>query len=220
VTVPRATLPAPPKVELETVGETRFGEGGFLALRRAEMAIVREGRRSPVFAYDAVDRRSLDAAIMVAHHREAGRVWVWLRSCLRPPLALRHDTLVPVPSPVLWEVPAGLIEPGESPRAAAAREMAEELGFDVSEESMLPLGAPAFPCPAMIGEMHHFFHVEVVPATRTEPAGDGSPVEADAEIVCVPLDEALAACRRGALRDEKTELGLRRLAEELAPGAP
>jgi hypothetical protein len=35
-------------------------------------------------------------------------------------------------------------------------------------------------------------------------------------VVAVPLDEALAAARRGELRDEKTELALRRLAEVLA----
>lgn len=215
MTAPRVTLPEPPKVELETVSETRLGDGGFLALRRTELSTVRAGRRSPPFPYDAVERRALDAAVMVVHHRESGRVCVWLRSCLRPPLALRHGALTPVLSAVLWEVAAGLVEPGESPRAAAAREVAEELGFDVTEESMLPLGHPTFPAPAMIGELHHFFHVEVDPSTRREPAGDGSTVEEGAEIVCVPLDEALAACRRGDLRDEKTELALRRLSDEI-----
>lgn len=215
MTAPRATLPEPPEVELEIQGEARLGEGGFLTLRRAEITVVRDGERSRSFPYDVVDRRALDAAIMVAHHCAGGRVWVWLRSSLRPPIALRDAKLSPVGSTVLWEVPAGLIDPGETPRAAASREIAEELGFDVSEASMQDLGAPTFPAPAMIGELHHFFHVEVDPATRGEPAGDGSPVEAGAEIICVPLDEALAACRRGDLRDEKTELALRRFAEAL-----
>jgi ADP-ribose pyrophosphatase len=222
VTAPRSTLPEAPKVELETISETLHGEGGFLVLRRTELVTIRMGARSAGFAYDAVHRRALDASVMVAHHRHEGRVCVWLRSSLRPPVALRDDVQdasgapsSPPLSPVLWEVPAGLIEPGETPRAAAVREIAEELGFDVAEEAVHELGPTAHPAPALIGELHYFFHVEVDPKTRTEPAGDGSAVEAGAVVVAVPLDEALAACRRGHIRDEKTELALRRLADEL-----
>ena len=214
----RATLPPRPTVELETVKETRLGEGGFLVLRRTELVTVTNGQRSPSYPYDVVDRKALDAAIMAAHHEAGGRVWVWLRSSLRPPLRLRHgDTSQPA---ILWELPAGLIEPGESPRAGAARELAEELGFEVEEKALLELGASSFPAPALIGELHHFFHVRVDPRSRKEPGGDGSPVEAGATIICVPLDELLAACRRGELRDEKTELAVRRLADVLlAPSA-
>lgn len=220
MTAPRATLPevlpAPPKVELETVSETRHGDGGFLVLRRTELVTIANGARSSAFPYDAVDRRALDASVMAVHHREEGRVCVWLRSCVRPPIALRHGAHgTPPLSPVLWELPAGLVEPGESPRAAAAREIAEELGFEVAESAVLDLGPATHPAPALIGELHHFFHVEVDPKTRTEPAGDGSAVEAGAVVVAVPLDEALAACARGEIRDEKTELALRRLSGEL-----
>ena len=209
MTAPRATLPELPKVELETLRETRLAEGGFLAVQRAELVAVRAGTRSASFAYDAVHRRALDASVMVAHHVEGGRVHVWLRSCLRPPLALREAPL----APLLWEVPAGLVEPGESPRAAAAREIAEELGFDVPESALMDLGPPGHPAPAMIAETHHFFHVEVDPATRVDPAGDGSTVESGALVISVSLDDALLACRRGEIPDEKTELALRRLAE-------
>jgi ADP-ribose pyrophosphatase len=222
VTATRATLPQAPKVELEAVSETRHGDGGFLVLRRLQLVTITAGVRSAGFPYDAVGRRALDASVMVAHHRHEGRVYVWLRSSLRPPLAFRETSAsasaadTPPLSAVLWEVPAGLVEPGESARGAAAREVAEELGFELPETALLPLGPPSCPAPAFIGEVHHFFHVEVDPATRSEPAGDGSPVEAGAVVVAIPLDEALAACRRGEIRDEKTELALRRLAEELA----
>jgi ADP-ribose pyrophosphatase len=219
VTGPRATLPEAPKVELETVRETRHGDGGFLVLRRTELVALAAGVRSPGFAYDAVDRASIDASVMAVHHVAEGRVWVWLRSSLRPPVALRDQpaaaALSPALSPVLWELPAGLVDDGETPRAAAAREIAEELGFDVAESAVLDLGPASHPAPALIGELHYFFHVEVDPKTRTEPAGDGSALEAGAVVVAVPLDEALAACRRGDIRDEKTELALRRLADEL-----
>ncbi len=211
-----APLPDAPKVELEIVRETLVGEGGFLALRRTALVAVYDGARSPEFAYDLVERRALDASVMAAHHEHEGRVWVWLRSSLRPPIALRPGKPGEPRGAVLWELPAGLIEAGETPRAAAARELAEELGFVVAEAALAPLGPTGFPCPAAIGEKHHFFHVRVDPASRGEPSGDGSPVEAGAVIIAVPLDEALAAARRGELADEKTELALRRLAELLS----
>ncbi len=221
----KSTVATSRSFEIEVVREVRHGSGGFLSLRRAKLSVMRDGVRSPEFEYDIVDRRALDAAVMVAHHEEAGSVWVWLRSALRPPIAMRPHApglaSASSGSPLLWEVPAGLIEPDETPRAAATRELAEELGFHVEEQAMLELGMPSFPAPAMIGELQYFFHVAVQPSARVEPKGDGSTIEAGAAVVCVRLDEALAACRRGELRDAKSELALRRLADALgSEGAP
>lgn len=205
-------LPEPPKVVLEIASEEQVGEGGFLRIRRLSLVAKRPGGRSKPFAYDTIDRKALDAAVMVVHHTDAsGRVYVWLRTCVRPPLALRPTP--PNDTAICWEVPAGLIEPGETPVAAAARETTEELGFTVAEKDLHPLGPWMAPAPAFIGELHHFFHVSVDPTTRVDPGGDGSPLESDALIEAVPLDEALAACRRGEVRDSKTELALRRLAD-------
>jgi 8-oxo-dGTP pyrophosphatase MutT (NUDIX family) len=214
VTASRAKLPEPPTVEVEISSEARVGDGGFLFIRRVQLVTHHAGARSAPFEYDVVGRRALDASVMVAHHVQDGRVWVWLRSCIRPPLGLRPDEAGG--HVAIWELPAGLIEPGETARASAVRELAEELGFTVAESAMLDLGPPTLPAPAMIGEDHHYFHVEVDPTTRKEPGGDGSPLEANGIVICVPLDEALDACRRGAIRDEKTELALRRLADVIA----
>jgi ADP-ribose pyrophosphatase len=206
------SLPDPPKVELEIVRDrTDASSQGFLRVKRFDLVTRRGAATSAPFPYDVLDRKALDAAVMVAHHEEAGRIHVWLRSAVRPPVALRP--IEPKETGCLWELPAGLVEPGESPRAAAARELDEELGFRVDESVMQQLGGSTFPAPGFIGEIHFFFHVRVDPASRREPEGDGSPLEHDARIVPVPLDEALEACRQGAIRDAKTELALRRLAE-------
>lgn len=214
-------LPALPKAELVVVADRSDEPTGFLAIRRVDLQLADDARTSAVFRYDVVTRRALDAAVMVAHHLDdQGRVCVYLRSSVRPPVALREDAARE--SGNLWEVPAGLIEPGEAPAAAAARELHEELGFEVGAAAMQPLGASSFPAPAFIAERHWFFHVRVDPAARGEPGGDGSPLEDGAIVVSVPLAEALRACVDGTIRDEKTELALRRLADlDLArPASP
>src|SRR5690606_10034210 len=93
----------------------------------------------PPFSYDLVERRALDAAVIAAHHLDArGAPCVYLRSAVRPPVALRP--IPPKLTGVLWELPAGLIEPDEAPRSAAARELYEELGFLADEAALEPLG--------------------------------------------------------------------------------
>jgi len=209
-----AILPELPKVALEVAADRSDEREGFLTLKRYELSVASGADKSTSFRYDMITRRALDAAIMVAHHvDDKRRVCVYLRSAVRPPVALRP--IAPQLPGVLWELPAGLIEPGEAPEVGAARELEEELGFSVSPDELKPLGPKAFPAPGFVGELHFYFHVRVDPAARKEPRGDGSPLEADARIVSLPLEEALAACRAGEVPDAKTELALRRLAEIL-----
>ena len=208
-------LPPLPRIQLR-VAHDRTQEsratGGFLDVRRLDLvARMPDGQESRSFSYDIATRASLDAVIMVAHHGKDGARHVFLRSALRPPLALRP--IPPSHHAALWELPAGLIDGAELPREAAARELAEELGFDVQPEALVPLGPATFPAPGFIAEMHHFFHVEVDPARRRIPSEDGSVLEKNAVIVDLPLAEALEHCRSGQVPDAKTELALRRLAE-------
>jgi ADP-ribose pyrophosphatase len=220
-------LPDLPAIKLELVADLspKQGEGFLQLVRRRYRARYADGSLSQEFVYDAVQRKALDAVVMVAHFRDAQRVTqVFLRSALRPPLLLRSPETSPLPDErvdgALWELPAGLVEASEQSQAgirrAAQREIAEELGFDVELAALRELGPSTFPAPGVIGERHFFFEVEVDPVARRDPDLDGSPLEHGGVVAALSLKEALERCRRGQIEDAKTELALRRLAERLA----
>src|SRR5688572_22928822 len=106
-----------PNIGLEVVEDlSPKGQTGFLRLvRRRYRAHYPDGSASEAFEYDEVDRRAIDAVVIVAHYRDrAGLLHVYLRSSLRPPVAMRDKARSPLsdePSHgLLWELPAGLIE--------------------------------------------------------------------------------------------------------------
>jgi ADP-ribose pyrophosphatase len=217
-------LPELPKHALVMVQESASLDApGFLRLKRMLLRVrFADGTTSEPFEYDAIDRARLDAVVIAAHYRDAdGRRQVFLRSCLRPPVAMRDRERSPVVESetlgALWELPAGLVEADErSPeglRRCAARELLEEVGFTVSPDALRELGPSGFPAPGVIAERHFFFHVEIDPAQIQVPTEDGSPLEKHARVIAVDLEHALGLTRTGALEDEKTELALRRLAE-------
>jgi ADP-ribose pyrophosphatase len=214
-----------PKLELSLLEDlSPPNQTGFLRLvRRRYRVKYPDGTESEPFVYDAVDRNAIDAVVIVAHFvAPDGTPRVYLRSAFRPPLTLRERALSPLPDEAcdghLWELPAGLVETSErSPTGvarAAQRELLEELGFDVREDALLPLGPSTFPAPGFVAERHFFFEVRVDPHARREPELDGSPLEAFGSVIELPLAEALELCRKGTIEDAKTELALRRLQEK------
>jgi ADP-ribose pyrophosphatase len=198
-------LPRLPDPRLDGAVASGLAEqSAFLRIERLRLTVS----GSTPFNYDVVTRKALDAVVIAAHFRVGGKVQVMLRSALRPPVWWRERG-----SPMVWELPAGLVEPNESPREAAARELFEEVGARVEPATLEPLGPPMLPAPGMIAEVQAFFHVAIDPHVLTVPEGDSSALENASTLYACALDEALALCASGAIRDLKTELGLRRLAE-------
>jgi ADP-ribose pyrophosphatase len=218
-------LPVLPDIRLVTVADLspRDETKGFLRLeRRRYRARYPDGKESDPFVYDFIEREALDAVVIAAHFVEGGERHVYLRSALRPPVAERnpvHDREEPgSDGGGLWELPAGLVERVElergGSRCSAARELSEELGFALASEALSRLGPSTYPAPGIIGERHIYYEVEVDPKDRRDPTLDGSALERCGLVVAVPLAYALEMCRRGLLKDAKSEIALRRLAEK------
>lgn len=205
-----------PSIEVELIEDaTPDQPSGFLTLRRRKLRNrYADGTTSETYTYDSVDRPAMDAVVLVLH--DGARVCV--RSSLRPPVAFRHELTVPRDSdhsPVLWELPAGLVEPSERGdaglRACASRETLEETGLAVAPDSFEPLGPAVYLSPGVIAERLYYFSARVDPATRGTPTEDGTPVEARAEVRFVPYAELATATDAGHIGDAKSEVGIRRL---------
>jgi ADP-ribose diphosphatase len=198
----------------EVTGDQRVGEGGHLRLRRMRMRLLlSDGSRTSEGSWDYVERpMGLDAVVVTLFRRRPGALEVLLRHGVRVPVQFGRPEK---PSALLFpELVAGILEPGDDVFQRAADEAMEEAGLRISPASVEMLGPAAFPTPGMCAEVFQFVCCEVAPdALAHPPGGDGSPFEEGARLEWVSLDEALARCARGEIRDMKTEIGLRRLRE-------
>jgi 8-oxo-dGTP pyrophosphatase MutT (NUDIX family) len=102
----------------------------------------------------------------------------------------------------LWELPAGKLEPNESPLHTAQRELIEEAG--VSAEHWQPLGV-CLPSPGVFAERLHLFL-----ATGIRPAAQAHEHAEVIQVHWVPLEEACTWALDGTVSDCKTALGLLR----------
>ena len=201
----------------ELTSDQRVGEGGYLRLRRMRMRLLlSDGRRTEEGSWDYVERPiGLDAVVVALYRRRAPAVEVLLRHGVRVPVQFGRPER---PSAVLFpELVAGIVEAGDDLAERACAEAMEEAGLHVAPASVETLGPASFPTPGMCAELFHFVCCEVAADAAVHPAsGDGSPFEQGARLEWVALEEALARCESGEIRDMKTEIGLRRLARRLA----
>jgi ADP-ribose pyrophosphatase len=102
----------------------------------------------------------------------------------------------------LWEVPAGSVDPGESPEAAAKRECHEEIGQ--VPDTVVRLGA-LYPTPGYCDEEMVFFRVSGL-AEPTETAAVDE--DEDIEARTFTVRDARDMVRRGEIVDMKTVVGL------------
>ena len=104
----------------------------------------------------------------------------------------------------LWELPAGSVDPGESPEAAAARECEEEIA---QRPARIERIAALYPAPGFCDEELIFFRVSDL---RPPPAGSPHTPDEDEDIhaQAFTIADAKAMVARGDIMDLKTAYGL------------
>jgi len=124
-----------------------------------------------------VPRPSRDRVILIRQYRQAIRRWI-------------------------WELPAGSLEAGERPAAAARRECGEEIGLVPGRLRRLGL---FYPTPGFCDERMIFFECTALGRPKTPLAGDE-----DEQITprTVSIADAWKLVDRGQIIDMKTVLGL------------
>jgi ADP-ribose pyrophosphatase len=106
----------------------------------------------------------------------------------------------PAAAGLVWEIPAGRLEPGESPESCAARELAEEAGYRAG--SLEKLGTML----TAVGFCDEVLHIYL--ARDLEPVPQAPEEDEFIERVAVPLDQALQMIDEGKISDGKTQLAL------------
>ncbi|MFD7546366.1 NUDIX hydrolase [Streptomyces sp. NPDC059816] len=140
-----------------------------------------DGRRVD---YYAVRLRNLAVAAVLNDRREVLMMW-------------RHRF---VTDSWAWELPMGLVEDGESPAEAAAREVLEETGWRPGPVRPLIYAEPAA---GITDTQHHVFRADG--ATRVGPPAERN--ESD-RIEWIPLDEVRGMIDRREIVSSGTLVGL------------
>ncbi|MDO5036912.1 MAG: NUDIX hydrolase [Tissierellia bacterium] len=100
----------------------------------------------------------------------------------------------------LLELPAGLIDRGESPIDAAKRELKEETGYEAQELNFL---FEFYTSPGFTNERIHLFCAEGL-----TPGDQDLDETENISLVSLSLEEAMKKIRLGAILDAKTILGI------------
>ena len=100
----------------------------------------------------------------------------------------------------IYEIPAGKLHLGEDPKACAARELEEEIGYKTDD---LELVTSIFTAPGFTDEVIHIYKANRL--TKGKQQLDRDEI---LEVVEVSLDDAITMIRNGSIRDAKTIVGL------------
>lgn len=101
---------------------------------------------------------------------------------------------------LLWEIPAGRVEPGEDPATCVARELEEEAGYRAGRIERL---GEVLPTVGYCNERIHLFVARELSAVPRAPEPDEF-----IDVVPLPAAEVFALLDQGQIPDGKTQLAL------------
>ncbi len=101
---------------------------------------------------------------------------------------------------VIFEIPAGRLEPGEKMEACVRRELKEEIGYRAGRLEKL---VDYYPTPGYSNEVIHIFKVKGLKKVKQDLDFDEM-----VEVVTMDLDEAISLIRERKIKDGKTIIGL------------
>ncbi|MBK6487643.1 MAG: NUDIX hydrolase [Gemmatimonadetes bacterium] len=101
---------------------------------------------------------------------------------------------------VIYEIPAGRLEPGETPLACAIRELREETGCTAARVEPL---ITIYTTPGFTDEKIHLFMATGLTIGASSPEADEF-----IEVVTIPLSEVLLMIERGEIVDGKTLIAI------------
>lgn len=174
-------------MEIEWLSSTRVFEGRVINLR---VDVLKMGGR--VVRREIVEHRGAVAAIALTPRGELVLVKQY-----------RHAV-----GEELLEIPAGTLEPGETPEGCVVRELKEETGFDVESIEHV---CSMYLAPGYSTEALHLFLVRVRGAKERSPDEDE-----DIEVVLVPFEEAVKMVTNRRISDAKSIAGILMAHELLA----
>jgi nudix-type nucleoside diphosphatase (YffH/AdpP family) len=105
----------------------------------------------------------------------------------------------------LLEIPAGSIEPGETPEDTLKREIEEEIGYTISNTQHI---STFYLSPGGTSERIHLYYVRVKDDEKTSEGGGKAGEHEYIRIVNFSIDEALKGIESGLMQDAKTLIGL------------
>ncbi len=136
---------------------------------------------------------------MIRHSGAAAVVPLFAGAAAAPEVLLLRQFRHAADGPV-WEVPAGRLEPGESPEACAGRELAEEAGLRAARLDRL---TTIYTTPGFTDERIHLFVArDLTPTPHRREADEFI------ETHRMPLSRALEMVRSGEVSDGKTVISL------------
>ena len=101
---------------------------------------------------------------------------------------------------VLWEIPAGKLEPDEEPIECARRELAEETGYVPDRIQKV---SSFYTAPGFASEVIHLFFAEGLSESTAHQDDDESIV-----LSKIPFETCIEMIQNGQIRDGKTIIGL------------